>query len=104
MSSNMYNMFLVCVLHIGCAWRRYCPSSGGSCPGVNCVGFSCPGVSCPWVSCPGVNEINVKCCMLGNEHFTPGDLTPRTTQPPDNSPLGQFTPGQSLSGQISLLF
>jgi len=77
---------------------------GSSCPGVNFLGFSCPGVSCPWVSCPGVNEINAKCCMLGNEHFTPDISPPRTTQPPDNSPLGQFTPGQSLPGQFSLLF
>src|SRR6218665_2538327 len=58
----------------------------GSCPEVNCLGFSCPGVSCPWVSCPGVNETNAKCCMLWNEHFTPGYLIPL-----DNSTTGQLT-------------
>src|SRR6218665_3672426 len=92
MLSNMYNMFLVCVLHIGCARRRYCPSSGGSCPEVNCLGFSCPGVSSPWVSCPGVNETNAKGCMLGNEHFTPGYLILL-----DNSTTGLT--GQNGSGQ-----
>src|SRR6218665_2904515 len=52
----------------------------------------------------GLIKINENGGMWRNQHPPPARPPPRTTHPPDNSPLGQFTPGQSLPEQFSLLF